>query len=204
MGDWLKNPSSWLSVIAAVISVATFVLVHADPGDIKVVLPDNVGVKHVDGELLLLVPVTLTNTGAPRTVRHISSMTAHLNEDRKDRGNANTVALRWRTIFTLLGRAEYALKYRIEDKSSLKDQDFLDYDSRANPFALYGGNSTQKTVEFRSRKGAFPGKTIASFTLTVVGATNDGREFPSIATYYHCENIVLGGESFQYCDKHRW
>ena len=42
--DWLKNPSSILSILAAIISGATFFLLYVQDGNIELTLPQQIGI----------------------------------------------------------------------------------------------------------------------------------------------------------------
>ena len=146
--QWVKQPSAWLSVIAAIISISTliisistFYLVYARKGDVLVILPDKVGVSLSNGDALLLIPLTFTNTGAPRTVNHVTHVTATLRDMKPHEISGNEVDLHWRFELTTIGNLQYFQKYPEEEKKR-KDtktaaDDVVQYVGRTFPFALY-------------------------------------------------------------------
>ena len=136
VSSWLYQPSSWISLVAALISVTTFFLVYAYRGEVRVIIPDRIGVALTSGDLSVLMPLTLTNTGAPRTARHIVRISATLEGIAPLQGSPATINVRWRM----------ELKYaKSNDTNYMHDK--LVYVNRAIPFALFGGTSTQRVFE---------------------------------------------------------
>lgn len=176
LGTWFRQPSSWLSLVATVISVTTFFLVYAHKGEVRVVVPDELGVALLDGDLSVLLPLTLTNTGAPRTTTHIARIMATVKETAPTGTSAATVEVRWRR----------ELMYtKIENTPYLEDE--LKYLNRAVPFALNGEQSTQKVYELIQVDTGFK-PSIGNISLTVRVTTAESGLFVSETAYYDCRS----------------
>ena len=150
--DWLRNPNSWISLTAAAISGITFFLVYVDRGEIEVLLPHNIGIgiSAEPGNLGILVPATFSNTGAPRSRRHIRHITGFI----KSLDNAVPAegTIEWTYEHRFVGRDEFFKLY-----PSLKDEGFRDYIvyvGRAIPFSLKGGDSVSKLLELERPIGS--------------------------------------------------
>lgn len=199
LGAWFRQPSSWLSLVATVISVTTFFLVYAYRGEVRVIVPDEIGVALVDGDLSVLLPLTLTNTGAPRTITHIVRVMATVKEFTSEKKSAATVEVRWRR----------ELKYTKRENTPYLD-DELEYLNRAVPFALDGGKSTQKVYELIQVGTGFK-RSIGNVSLTVHITTAESGLFASKTAYYDCQRVDKDGElkdlglisRYQYC-RLRW
>jgi len=200
---WIKQPGSWLSVVAATISISTFYLVYAKKGEVQVIMPDKVGVSLSNGSALLLIPLTFTNTGAPRSVNHVTHVTATLRNLDPHMVAGNEVDLHWRFELTTTGKFQYFLKYpekKVEEKKrtgkGIRTDDFVDYVGRTFPFALYGGTSVNKLFDFVQNTGVFQ-TSLRSFELEVRAET-DSKAFSSQVVKYVCEGEELG-EDYGYC-----
>ncbi|ABQ25937.1 hypothetical protein [Geotalea uraniireducens] len=149
--QWLKNPSSILSLIATILSITTFIFVYVDKGKIEILLPHNLGIgitsntKNFD----ILVSAAYSNTGAPRTRHHIQHITASI----KSLGKTTPLdgEYKWTYEQRFVGADEYLSKHKERKDEGLRD--YLDYVSRAVPFTLKGGESTAKTIELEGAKG---------------------------------------------------
>lgn len=140
-GKWIREPASWLSVIAMVVSVVTLYLVHLNPGSVVVVLGREVGAS-LDGPTLY-VPMTFTNTSASRITRHVASVTAVVTPGRA--GAERSFQFQWRREAGFVGAEQYA---QIDaDYDPGDSRDVYVYAGRAFPFALNGGASESKVLE---------------------------------------------------------
>jgi hypothetical protein len=200
---WIKQPGSWLSVVAAIISVSTFYLVYAKKGEVRVIMPDKVGVSLSNGSALLLIPVTFTNTGAPRTVNHVTHVTATLRKLDPQEVAGNEVGLHWRFELKTIGKFQYLQTYpdrKDEEKNKKGDvannDDYVDYVSRTFPFALYGGTSVNKLFDFVQDAGVFQ-RSLRSFELEVRAET-DSKAVSSQVVKYFCEGEELR-KDYRYC-----
>jgi hypothetical protein len=189
--EWLQQPNSWLSLSAAILSIITFYLVQANPGTLEVVLPANVGLRLRGDGLELLVPMTLTNTGAPRNHRHVITMVAFLQQKEKP-----VVPLRWESEWTFLGYLEFNRKYPGHKEG--EHQDYIDYVSRAVPFVLVGGQSLTKLIKFTSRAGVINNNRSNRFELKVVVKT-EHKEFAQTATFMCAAEISQ--QRFDWCER---
>jgi len=162
---WIKEPSSWLALAATFVAVATFFLVYADPGELKLILPDRVGLQYggSDRKVSMLLPLTFTNTGAPGTWRHILSVTAVLSpEERVPEGTQN-LTLAWEFERAFIDKREWLNKYPKEDQ---RTEDYAAYVGRAFPFSLAGGASRSKLFEMHQfDEGALSERKLDNFTL---------------------------------------
>lgn len=184
---WFLQPASYLALIATGISVATFFLVYASPGNLRIILPDRVGVALTQGDISVVIPLTFTNTGAPRTVRHVQRVTASLIEIAPLNEQPTEVHARW--------RFEYA--YGKKEGAAFAE-DKLNYVNRAIPFALFGGTSKQKVFELVQVERGFDKKTVAGFTLRVHAAT-ESETISSDLIRYECQQLGLLDRNYQYC-----
>jgi len=189
--EWLQQPNSWLSLSAVVLSIITFYLVQANPGTLEIVLPANVGLRLSADGLELLVPMTLTNTGAPRNHRHIISMVAFLQQKEKQ-----VVPLRWESEWTFLGYLEFNRKYPGHKEG--EHEDYIDYVSRAVPFVLVGGQSLTKLTKFTNRAGAVNKNLFNHFELRVVVKT-EHTEFAQTAAFRCAAEISQ--QRFYWCER---
>lgn len=110
---WFKQ---WLpvvaAVVAAIISISTFYLVYAQKGEVQIIMPDKVGVSRLSGgSALLLIPLIFTNSGAPRSVNHVTHVTATLRNLDPNQTAGNQVDLHWRYELTTTGKLQYLQKY---------------------------------------------------------------------------------------------
>ena len=198
--NWARQPSSWLALIALAMSAATFFLVQASPGDLLVILPDSVGILRIaplnagaGQRLSLLLPLTLTNTGAPCTWRHITQVAAEL-EATEPATQVLRVNLAWEFEHRFLGSQQYLEKYKKAlDEGTV---DYLDYEGRAFPFALRGGESTARLFQLRGNLEGQQLSRLESFTLLVTVKTTRGYERE--ARQFRC-NDRIGAKEFQWC-----
>ncbi|HEV2884643.1 MAG TPA: hypothetical protein VGW36_07280 [Pyrinomonadaceae bacterium] len=170
--SWLKQPASWIAIVAAITSFISFYLVYADPGELDLVLPDRVGIYHNlenDG-LELLLPITFTNTGAPRTQRHIIRVTAELTPSQPPASGNSNPTFAWEYEKAIIGKLEWKKKYN-ED---ITTPDNVDYVGRAFAFALYGGESKAKLLNMLQVGGKLGGRSLSDFRLKVDAATDRG------------------------------
>lgn len=185
--SWFKQPSSWLSIIATLISLITFFIVYEYKGKLIVTLPDRIGV-CATGDLSIIVPLSITNTGAPRTVRHIIRITAIMEDIAPLKDNPTKVSVRWRMETKFVPRPGY---------SHLDDS--IGYVNRVVPFAVHGGTSLEKVFNLIQIGRGFEKKFIDSFTIKVKIETDNGT-FYSRKSYYNCYHIDVKEDVFQYCE----
>jgi hypothetical protein len=194
--QWLKNPSSILSLIASILSIITFIFVYVDKGKIEILLPHNLGIgisantKNFD----FLVSAAYSNTGAPRTRHHIQHITASI----KSLGKATALdgKYNWTYEQRFVGADEYLSKHRDKKDEGLRD--YLEYVSRAIPFTLKGGESTAKTIELEGAKSVdllLPPR--LQLELTVHANTGSY----TTSAIYVCPNVSPVVEEVIYCER---
>ncbi|MDD5559962.1 hypothetical protein [Candidatus Methylomirabilis sp.] len=191
---WLKQPNSWLSLSAAIVSIVTFYLVQASPGKLMVVLPVEVGAIYLRGNLELLVPVTLTNTGAPRTRRHVVTVLAELRP--QEQAGIKPVVLRWASEKKFMGYLAFNKEFPGEGEPDVEDYEV--YVSRAAPFAVSGGQSITKVMKFKQKAGVLEKSWLKSFELKVIAKTED-NEFTRTAVF-SCA-IEIGEVKTDWCER---
>lgn len=192
--SWLKQPNSWLSLSAAIVSIGTFYLVQASPGQLMVVLPVEVGAIHPRGNLELLVPLTLTNTGAPRTRRHVVTVLTELRPQGQE--GIKPVVLRWESEKKFMGYLEFNKEF--PGKGKLDVADYEVYVSRAAPFAVSGGQSITKVMKFKKKAGVLEKGWLKAFELKVIAKTED-KEFTQTAVF-KCA-IEIGEVKTDWCER---
>ena len=209
---WWREPSSWVAMIGAAISIGTFVLVQANPGSLVVVVPDRVSIRlpapvapqqggtggssEADDTLSLLLPLTLTNTGAPRTWKHVTRVLATLTPSRPEQPGG-PVDLVWEFEHRFVGEHQFRKEH---PDVPVGNADYLAYDGRALPFALKGGDTTTKLFELQARRSEGHLSSLATFDLAVAVETSRGRKLKS--RRFHCR--ALSSRDFQWCsiDEH--
>jgi hypothetical protein len=176
---FFKQPASWFSLIAAILSIIaaitsfiTFWVVQADPGTLKAFLPDRVGLRLFDdGTLQMIVPITITNTGAPRTHRHVTRISALVHAITSNNPQSSDVRLLWSDEDEFLSPEEYKEKHK---DAKIGQKDYVDYVTRAFPFHLAGNASQTRIYSVDQKSGRFPRRT-DRFDLTVFLETDSGR-----------------------------
>ena len=144
---WLKQPASWLSLSAALLSAVTFFLVHVNRGSLTVLLPDRVGVAYDSGGLAVVIPMVFTNTGAARTHRHVVEAAADLVFTARE-SEQRSVPLRWRYEVRFVSHLEFQRLYPDHPEAKADVKDHAAYDNQALPFHLAGGTSLAKVYRF--------------------------------------------------------
>jgi hypothetical protein len=165
-------------------------------------MPDKVGVSLSSGEALLLVPLTFTNTGAPRTVNHVTHVTATMHSIVPSQPQREEVSLHWRFELTTVGKWQYFLKYPEQKKDEgywAGTDDVVEYVGRAFPFALYGGTSATKLFDFIQDGSGFQGS-LRRFELVVRAETPSGRVSSKKGVTYICNEATLT-ERYLYCSQ---
>src|SRR5208282_345117 len=178
--EWLKNPSSWISLSAAIISAISFWLVYLDTGAIKVLLPHRIGIGISIGswDLDILVPATFYNTGAPPTRRDIERITGRLHSLDKSVPLDGTVE--WTYEDKFVGHDEFFRTY--PTKKDTGDPDYVEYQGRATSFSLRGNESSTKIMELemaRTHIAVAP----SEFQIEVILHTTERAEFKDTSTY---------------------
>ena len=205
---WVKQPAVWLPVVASlaavIISASTYYQVYERQGELRIIMADKVGVTLLkNGSALLLIPLVFTNTGASRSVNHVTHMTATMRSLDPQNLAGSQVEFFWRLERTMIGKFQYLQKYpdRAESKKENdagSDIDVLDYVGRTFPFALYGGASVNKLFDFVQQTDRFQ-PTLRSFELEVRAET-DSKPVSSKPVKYVCdEEPKLEVDSFTYC-----
>ncbi len=143
--DWLKQPASWISLGAFIVSISTFFLVYAYQGELKVLLGDEVGVTSAGGRLRMVIPLVFTSTGAERVHRHVMRVAAVVKPLNGDEAQILSVPMRWEVEVQFISRKEFRRRY--PDAAEPGSIDVIDYVNRAVPFHLAGGSSVLKTYQ---------------------------------------------------------
>ena len=200
-GSWLRSPSNWISLAAVIISAITFFLVYANPGKILVIPSDTVGIALYKGYFSLAAPLTFTNTGAPRTVQHIIKVTAKV--DAKTSTGEKTAEMYWLFERAFVGRREYLAKYpelKTESDHDPDDMDYFNFENRTAPFALFGGTSESKVLQFGQETGSeSPFEALEAFEVTF-HVTTDSSSYGTGNVHYICQNPrPLREKSYKWC-----
>lgn len=187
--DWLQQPSSWLSLIATVVSLTTVYLVNLSAGSLEVQLPEEVGVKanpNSTRDVDVLVPVVFYNTGAPRRQRIVTAISGELSPP-----NTLSLPLRWIDTQNFMGKIEYESRY--PDKKIPNVQDYVVYQSRSVPFVVAGGDSEYKMLHLVPPTWFFRGiiRELTAFKLVLVVKTSD-ETFKVQGAYARQEGLSLG------------
>jgi len=189
--EWLKNPSSWISLSACIISLLTFFLVYADKGRIKILLPYSVGIgiSSETNDLDIVVPATFSNTGAPRTMRHILLITGHVSS-LDESVHLDNGPLWWTYENKFVGEEEFFRRYPTKKNDGDK-RDYIVYEGRAIPFTLKGDESITKIMELEM-PGTHPDVVPGEFKIELILHTESGNVRESKA--YKCPhgNLQLG------------
>jgi len=199
--QWIKQPNSWLSVIAAIISLSTFYLVYTRKGEVKIIMPDKVGVSLSNGNALLLVPLTFTNTGAPRTVNYVIHVAATMRNIDPHEISDRSVDLHWRLELTTVDKWRWLEKnpeQKVDREYWAEKYDVVQYVGRALPFALYGGTSATKLFDFIQDRGSFQ-QSLRSFEIVARAETPSGAVSSKMVKYV-CENAQLD-KDYTYCNQ---
>ena len=193
---WFREPSSWLSLFAAVISALTFFLVYANPGKLRLFLADRIAVSEKKGMLSIVAPLTLSNTGAPRTRRHVLSIDANVMPVARD--SVPTMSMRWEYEVQLVSRYEFHKRY--PDAPDTADVvDIIDYVGRAFPFQVVGETATIKVFRFDkvTPPWQYPSDKPVELTLKV----QTDRESVSVVGRYRCFEAMRS--AYQWCPEVR-
>jgi hypothetical protein len=200
---WIKEPSSWLALTASIISIATFFLVYADHGTVDLILPDRVGMKYdaLSDTAEMLLPLTFTNTGAPRTQRHVLRVTALVSPAQSPAAGNTDPAFAWEYEKVFIGKLEWEKRYPDwfdkypEDRNNA---DFVDYLGRALAFSLHGGESKSKLFNMLQSNGKLSGRSLSDFALTVEALLEDSNK--KVAGKYSCIGPVVN-TTFKWCKR---
>lgn len=195
--SWIRSPATWLAAIATCVSLATFYLVHANPGEVKYILPDRIGleVDKPGATVILILPVTFSNSGAPRTFQHVLRVTVQLAPGQKKEASQSDPLLSWKYELSFIHRLQYLTKY--PNASDTGSTDYLDYIGQAFPFALAGGQSTTKIFEMRQIAGSVENRSINIVTIFVSVQTEKSQS--TIRSVYQCRQGPTE-ESVSWCD----
>jgi len=202
---WIRQPPSWLSVIALTLSLLTAYQVSLKPGQLQIIMPDKVGVALSKyGYAQLLLPVTFTNTGATQNIKHVTHISATMRRIDPHLIPDNEVAFHWRFELKTKSRSGCACCEATEERKSEKSMsllnDAVEVESRTFPFAVDGGKSIGKLLDMPQEKWAFQAH-LNSFELVVYARTSSGV-FSSQPVRYVCtdESRDLKPD-FGYCDQ---
>ena len=155
---WFRQPSSWLSLVAVVVSFLSYYMVYEFPGKLIIHLPDRVGV-HLEGERVFLVyPITFINTGSSRMHRQILRLTSVLTSAGE---TVPFATIRW----------AYEKKY-VAAGPNATTLDNLVYENRASPFDLPGGTSVTRIYDFHQHVGNYRKSHLSQFDLLLVVKTD--------------------------------
>jgi hypothetical protein len=192
---WLREPAAWVSLSGAFVSVLTFFLVYANPGKLQVILPVDVGLHLQSGNLEVILALTLTNTGAPRTRRHVITVLTELRPE--DQSSFVPLTMRWESEWTFVGALEFFRKYP-DEKKRKQTYDYLYYVSRAAPFAVIGGQSITKVMKFTNRERKLQKDVLKRFQLKVLIKT-EKEEYTQTALF-ECRTDI-GEDQFDWCER---
>jgi hypothetical protein len=111
--------------VGAVTALFTYFLVWGYSGELKVVLPDRVGLEYEtmpDGQpspdrLKMLLPITFTNTGASHTRRHIINVSASLLPADPPPPPSKNPIFTWEWEIRFISTDEWLLKHRGKDEN---------------------------------------------------------------------------------------
>ena len=103
-------------------------------------------------------------------------------------------------IHTTLGKRQYLKQYPERRGKAKESEDYLEYISRADPFALYGGTSSQKLFELVQIGKGFLRRTLSDFVLSV-NALTESNNFSSIKVGYTCDDLKLEENNYRYCER---
>jgi len=196
---WLKQPESWISIVAAIISIVTFFWVYAYQGKLEVTIPSQIGVaKSGYDKLQILVPFVFTNTGATRTHRHITNITANIIPLSNNGAELPSALIGWTYEVQFISTWAYHTKYP-DQQVNMKQMDKVDYVSRAFPFHLEGGDSVSKVYIFEQKDGTFDSAGVGNFMLVITIWTN--KEHFTMKSKY-LGNIEISAD-FSYFDTNR-
>jgi hypothetical protein len=119
--DWLRQPNSLLALAATIISASTFFLVYVREGELAIDLPDRIGIAVNDTDLELVIPIAVTNTGAPIAVKRVRRATA-IATVKEDRAKDQPIELAWLFEKSYMGRRQYFQKYPEKMEEVIKCQ----------------------------------------------------------------------------------
>jgi hypothetical protein len=226
--SWLKEPSPWtsivsvvISIVAVVISMATFFIVYVYRGTVRVIIPNQVGVTLTDynkddltkGDLSLVVPISLTNYGSPRTVRTVIKITLELSEIEPVDVEPVSISARWRTEFNYIGPKQYYKKYfqvlnhynKLPSQNKVNKNkllfflhDRLDYNGRVAPFSIYGGQTKMKVLEFVQHGRVFKKEYIKSFKMRAIVETKSKKFTSEYLRYSRETKLKIRTNSYRY------
>lgn len=170
-----RPPSPWLplsfSLVSLLLSAVTFYLVHANKGELELLLPDKVGIALKNGRLDLVVPITFTNTGAPRQGRQVLATSAEVQTTSSPPFVATT---EWTYEVGFVHRLRFFKDFPEERARDHGEVDFIVYSNRAFPFQLNGATSLSKTYNFVQTSGQAPMRPLGEFQLTLRVRTERG------------------------------
>src|ERR1043166_1725295 len=144
--------SAGLALLSFGVSFWTFYYTYWSEGDLDFISPPRIGISYPNSQLLILFPVTLTNTGSTRYRAQILEIAADLSTNVSNK-MTTTFHMRWENEVAFISTAEYFSKYqewikRKDPNRSLDDPDQLVNVTRAFPFQLIGGSFVSKSYTF--------------------------------------------------------
>ncbi len=170
---------------------------HANPGKLKYILPDRIGleVDKPGATVILILPVTFSNSGAPRTFQHVLRVTVQIVPGQKKEASESDPLLSWKYELSFIHRLQYLKKY--PNASATGSTDYLDYVGQAFPFALAGGRSTTKIFEMRQIAGSMKNRSIDIVTIFVSVQTEKSQS--TMRSVYQCREGVTE-ENVSWCE----
>ena len=143
----LKQPSTWTSLAAILVSLFTFYSTNLDNGAIQIYLPEQVFVQFgSNSNFCFRVPVVLYNTAPQnkwKTVREMS-INARLS------GESAPPNHNWNTLLRFVSKYEFEINY--PELAQKNASDYAVYDSRVVPISISGKESASKLVDFDCAK----------------------------------------------------
>jgi hypothetical protein len=149
LADWIKTPSTWISLAAFFISVATFYWVYLDAGTLAIYPAEQIAIKiEPDSSFLLTVPAVLYNTSSSSKWKTVKDVNVIAKINGRE-GTTQTTQLGWMTTSRFMSKLDFEKNYPTKAQADV-DEYFV-YESKKVPFSISGKQTTFKLFDFRSR-----------------------------------------------------
>ncbi len=182
--NWFKQTSSWLSLLATVISITTFYLTNLRNGVLEIQLPEEVGVRlNTDLSIDLLIPTVFYNTGATNNQRIITGITGTV-----VLSDSQTFNFRWQDTWDFMGRLDFETRYP-EEIAKTPVGDYIIYNGRSVPFVIPGRHSDYKMLRLVPLEAITLGNDMPIFQLTLVVKTTN-KNFETAGSYSSKKQLV--------------
>jgi hypothetical protein len=181
LADWIKSPSTWISLAALLISVITFYLVYLDAGTMVIYPAEQVAIQiRPDSSFILTVPTVLYNTASSGKWKTIKDITVTARIRDRD-GTPHTTRLGWVSTSRFMSKLDFEKNYPTEAQADVVE--YFVYESKKVPFSISGKQTTFKLLNFTSRPIA---DLAAPFLMDIVveTITMEGENYRSPAVSY--------------------